>query len=149
MKIVMRAALILFAAGCLLLVAGEGRAENELGCGYGCWGDGYYYGFYRRRITSDQQLPPYFSQFPPVYYSGPPIARTYGWSPFALRPTEYGQIPQLKAKPVMVDNPYVRDQDDAADPKLGDKAAAAPRRMANPFVPDEGTARVAAHGWQR
>jgi hypothetical protein len=149
MNIVFRAAVILCAAGCLTFMVGEVQAQNGVGCGNGYWGDGYYYGFYRRNITSESSLPPYFAQFPPVYYAGPPIARTYGWSPFALRPTEYDSIPQLKAKPVMMHNPYVTDAGEAAEKKADDKTAAAAKVIINPYIQDDQPVRVARHALQR
>ncbi|MDH3717457.1 MAG: hypothetical protein OES79_04990 [Planctomycetota bacterium] len=149
MNIVFRAAVILCAAGCLTFVAGEAQAQNGVGCGNGYCGDGYYYGFYRRRLNSDFQLPPYFAQFPPVYYSGPPIPRTYGWSPFALRPTEYDYIPQLKAKPVMMHNPYVTEAGEAEEKKTDDKTAAAAKVIINPYIQDDLPVRVARHALQR
>lgn len=54
------------------------------------------------------EAPPYFAQFPPVYYSGI-VARPYGVSPYAappgIAPVEM-QVPQ----PVSVTNPYFNQE---------------------------------------
>ena len=54
------------------------------------------------------QSPPYFAQFPPVYYSGI-VRRPYGISPFAappgIEPVELRAIP-AEVAPVTIRNPY-------------------------------------------
>lgn len=114
-------------------------------CGY--WGDGFYYGFYRRNLQTDQ-IPPYFSQFPPVYYRMPIIARPYGWSPFALRPGELDVIPPVVIEPVTIRNPYVEQAPVKAE-KSDDKTAAAPRVILNPFVQPGLDIRIASRADQR
>lgn len=77
-------------------------------------------------IYSTESIP-YFAEFPPVYYSHP-VARTYGYSPYAYppgvitprrpRPAETSRIPSLDrhypasccvaaAEPLRIKNPYV------------------------------------------
>ncbi|HUS39574.1 MAG: hypothetical protein WBF93_09040 [Pirellulales bacterium] len=151
MKFNLRAALILSACvtACFAFSAADAKAD---GCGSnGYCGDGFYYGFYRRQVMSDQ-LPPYFSQFPPVYYAGPPIPRTYGWSPFALRPTEYDAIPRHAVKPAMINNPYVPEagKDQAEKKTTSDKTArVSPKMILNPYVQANTPAYVAKHSLQR
>src|SRR5262245_7092076 len=78
------------------------------GFGYPC-GNGYFNGYnygYRYVLA-----PPYFSVYPPVYYSSDLTARHYGASPFAWpsvsEPITY--VPQADAAPVpqplMIENP--------------------------------------------
>ena len=138
-------ALLVAAAAALLATTETAQAANGCGgCGYG---DGYYYGFYRRNLQTDQ-LPPYFSQFPPVYYSDI-IPRPYGWSPFALRPHEFNTLPEVAPKPVMIKNPYV---DGKANPEAEAEddrtAATSPRVILNPYV-DVAPVQVVKHAKQR
>jgi hypothetical protein len=78
-------------------------------------------------------LPPYFSLFPPVYYSYP-VPRTYGYSPFAYplgTPTPEVTITDANSK-IMI-NPYVpRSQPSAASHE--GKTAGGPLTIVNPFV---------------
>ena len=92
------------------------------------WGVGYYnYG------GGAYQRPPYYALYPPVYYSHP-VARPYGYSPFAYPPgVMTPEVPQsqIEASPVIY-NPYVRPK---SEPKPSpDKAASRSRTYLNPFV---------------
>ena len=94
---------LLALGGALLLLvtlADVGQAQYPAGCLYP-YNYGSVYGSYGRG------LPPYFSLFPPVYYSYP-VPRTYGYSPFAYpagTPTPEIQVEPVQAQ-LMV-NPFV------------------------------------------
>jgi hypothetical protein len=117
-------------------------ADYPYGCGG--YGDGYFNAFYRRGYIDKQ--PPYFSQFPPVYYSNVIIPRPYGWSPFALRPTDFDRIPLGGTpEPKTILNPHVEEQrgkvlqrDNRA--KTASAARRAPLMIHNPYVVSESTA---------
>jgi hypothetical protein len=82
--------------------------------------------------------PPYYSVFPPVYYSPHIQARHYGASPFAwypgMEPIRYVDVYPAApaAMPVMIENPYV----EGAGPNAADQASTdgKPLRLDNPYV---------------
>jgi hypothetical protein len=67
---------------------------------------------------------PYFAKHPPVYYSRP-VARTYGYSPWAYPPTV--MTPEL-----MVVNPYVPQSTRTG--ARADQVSKGPKTIVNPFV---------------
>ena len=123
--------LVLCAFMTVATTARPAAADDPSSCG-GCH-HGYYSAFYSRRFLDKQ--PPYFSQFPPVYYSSTIIPRPFGWSPFALRPTDFDQIPRVAPEPKTVENPHVEEQRGGAL-KRNDrtKTASTPRMIYNPYV---------------
>lgn len=77
-------------------------------------------------------LPPYFSLYPPVYYSYP-VPRTYGYSPFAYPPgTPTPDVLVEAPQPKLMINPYVPQPRPAASEE---KTAGGPQTIVNPFVP--------------
>jgi hypothetical protein len=64
--------------------------------------------FFGRGFVNRPVAPPYFAQFPPVYYSGI-VKRPYGISPYAapagITPVEM-QVPAAPVEPVVISNPY-------------------------------------------
>lgn len=87
------------------------------------------------RVFGDPILP-YYALYPPVYYSEP-VARPYGFSPFALPP---GKMPAEgivfeAAEPEVTINPYFKpskpDANDAAP--SGEKTVAKPQVIENPY----------------
>src|SRR5687767_9268696 len=91
----------LYLLAATLLIASTGAPANaQYPCG-GWYNPGCVYG------SIGRGLPPYFSLFPPVYYSCP-VPRTYGYSPFAYPPGT--MTPEIHVEPsqakVMV-NPFV------------------------------------------
>lgn len=113
---------------CLAAAASAAGSAQAQGWGFGGgWGWG---GGWPSVYSMDQ--PPYFSLHPPVYYSMP-VARTYGYSPFAYpgfveTPGWEGAVgyapPAAPATPKMIVNPYV---DQKAAPAA--KAVPAPNRQ--------------------
>lgn len=107
---------------------------------YGAYGNGNYY-----RI-------PYYALFPPVYYSYP-VARPYGYSPFAYPPGTITPEIEQKTAAVTYLNPLVPQRPKAkTNKKAGeDKTASAPRMYYNPYVKRSGAASTlaaASHGGQ-
>jgi hypothetical protein len=141
MKTLFRGCLFLFTVTLLGLAAEPASAQYPYGAGYY---DTYYQAFYNRRFID--QLPPYFSQFPPVYYSNVIIPRPYGWSPFALRPSELNCLPPAEPEAAIIDNPYVEEQ--SHKPVLPSdtrgKSASVPRVIINPFVTGDSDPQIAS-----
>ena len=131
--------------------AGRANAQCGLGSygyGYGAWDVGRLYGVLADRV-------PYYAAFPPVYYSYP-VARSYGYSPFAYPPGV--MTPEVEvAEPLAISNPYYKgDANGAAEAGPAEagtvKAGAAtggdqttavsgdpkPLMVVNPFVPQRG-----------
>jgi hypothetical protein len=77
------------------------------GYGYGYWDIGRLYG-----LLADEV--PYYAAFPPVYYSVP-VARTYGYSPFAYPPGV--MTPEVEVGgPLEIQNPYYEGDVKEAEP---------------------------------
>jgi hypothetical protein len=92
-----------FGCGVLLaasLSASTAQAQFLSGGAYGLgffdYGSPYVY----------QQRIPYYALYPPVYYSYP-VARTYGYSPFAYPPGTVTPAVRPKVESAMYHNPYV------------------------------------------
>ena len=110
-----------------------------LGAACPAWaGDGghYYPGPYNYGLNYQAVVPesiPYFSQFPPVYYSHP-VPRPYGWSPYAYPPGVL--TPEPEPVPTVTLNPFVpRGPDSKRLKKPADNVTAQPAlRIVNPFV---------------
>lgn len=111
----------------LAIGASADSAQAQIGPGFG-WGGGYGYGMGLYGLMNTEP-PPYYALFPPVYYSVP-VARPYGYSPFAYPPGTMTPEPaSLPVKEVM--NPYVPRK---STPKPSVLTASAPREILNPFV---------------
>ena len=95
-----------------------------------------WYSQYPADLTSLYEMgniptPPYFALHPPVYYSRP-VARTYGYGPWAYPPRT--KTPDLPAPtPKVIQNKFVPPRKDLKE-ATKDKTAAAPLRIINPFV---------------
>jgi len=90
------------------VVAAAGSVSDSASAQYGGGGFPFAnaYGLYPNFYID--QRPPYFAQFPPVYYKHPIIARSYGQSPFPYPPCGCdcsGTIEEIL--PTTVRNPYV------------------------------------------
>ena len=87
----------------------------------------------------DQKIP-YFAAHPPVYYSYP-VARPYGYSPFAYPPgTMTPHMAAQEIQPVTIMNPYASEPNDEKEvaPKKPESVAStrrpAPEIVWNPFI---------------
>jgi hypothetical protein len=110
------------------------------GFGYGSPNLGFGY------TTNYVPAPPYYSIYPPVYYSSQITARHYGASPFAwypgMEPITYVPQPEpvVSSSPAVIENPYVKSARPANNPPA---AAAQPGEtqtqlaaaaIANPYL---------------
>jgi hypothetical protein len=105
------------------LSASSAKAQFMSGGGYGLGFFNYgNTGLYFERI-------PYYALYPPVYYSYP-VARTYGYSPFAYPPGTMTPQAAPSAAAAEYINPYV-----PKSPKTtSDRTASAARVYYNPYV---------------
>ncbi|MCC6494142.1 MAG: hypothetical protein IT424_14105 [Pirellulales bacterium] len=90
---------VLLALSCLAATGNSAHAQCGYGAGFygGFWDIGRLYG-----VLADEV--PYYAAFPPVYYSYP-VARTYGYSPFAYPPGV--MTPDIDVvEPAVIENPY-------------------------------------------
>src|SRR5215813_10941130 len=110
MKRISILSVLLFAA--LATFGGKcAHAQGYCGGWGGGWGVNFPYGLYGSRVNDV----PYFSMFPPVYYSMP-VPRTYGWSPFAYPPGT--MTPDVvEDMPQEIINPYVPQNKDSVPAK--------------------------------
>lgn len=120
----------------LLVSAAEPvQAQGYVGNGLGYWGIGHESfgqidGGYR---TGRIPTPPYFALHPPVYYSQP-VARSYGYSPFAYP----GSVQTPEVVPVaakLLQNPHVtpaKAEKNMLD--LNMTSAARQQEIINPFA---------------
>jgi hypothetical protein len=107
-----------------LIASSSSLAEAQYPCG------GWYHGYIHGSIA--RGLPPYFSLFPPVYYSCP-VPRTYGYSPFAYPPgTPTPEIHVEPAQAKVMINPFV-PRNEVTRPAT-DQTAQGPLTLINPFV---------------
>jgi hypothetical protein len=98
------------AAALLLAVPSSASAYWPYG-GFGPWFNGYGYG-YTSNYGGYIPAPPYYSVFPPVYYSAHITKRHYGAAPYAwpagMQPITYVNYTAVPAiEPLMVENPHV------------------------------------------
>lgn len=135
---------ILILLGLSLLATDAFAHDAAGGCGYG-----YPYSLHHlfpERLHSSGQIPvpPYFAIHPPVYYSLP-VARTYGYSPYAYPPgTKTPDIPRQRSK--MILNKFVvPEKEKTTGAPKPDRVTATPRRITNPYVgSSEGTLTLTA-----
>ncbi len=113
--------------GATLMVLAPGSADA---CDWA--GNGYLAGWPGWTIRSSgysAEHIPYFAKHPPVYYSYP-VARPYGYSPYASPPVmTFREV--VVVRPVLVRNGYVTGE---TDPRKAEKPA--PLRIINPFAQD-------------
>ncbi|MEQ8211183.1 MAG: hypothetical protein RH917_15255 [Lacipirellulaceae bacterium] len=101
---------LLIAALVACPLAATEKAQAQCG-GFGAFGLGAYADVGNLYRVLSQNVP-YYSAFPPVYYSYP-VPRTYGHSPFAYLPTHV--TPEYAAPaPLAIDNPYMKESQTAA-----------------------------------
>jgi hypothetical protein len=124
------------AVACSLAASSSAQAQYGQGCGgyggYGMFDAGRLY-----RVLA--QNVPHFAAFPPVYYSAP-VARTYGYSPFAYPPGV--MTPEIvDAAPQEIMNPHIESvptppatSDASSDQTTQVESATAPLAIFNPYV---------------
>ncbi len=119
----------------ILLAAGFNALQAKAQIiGSGAYGLGFYN--YSGNYYGNNYRQPYYALFPPVYYSYP-VARPYGYSPFAYPPgTITPEAPRQAVAPVEYINPLVPQR----DTPTGDKTASSPRMYYNPYVKKAQTA---------
>jgi hypothetical protein len=122
------------AVGVLLAGIGAQNASAQfgVGAGLGAMGGagGYGFGFfnYGGGINNSNDHIPFYSLYPPVYYSFP-VPRSYGYSPFAYPPGV--TTPDLPPAAEEIMNPHVPQ---STEPKPAAVRTAGPRTYLNPFV---------------
>jgi hypothetical protein len=133
--------------GCGVLLAASlqaSQASAQIGIGPGAYGMGFYN--YNNSLSDSYYRVPYYSLYPPVYYSHP-VARPYGYSPFAYPPGTITPAVAPQVAAVEYINPYVsQDGVNSSTSEPGeaagtdDKSASMPRMYINPFVQPAQTA---------
>ena len=119
-----------------VLVGPAAAFEPYGGRHYLPWCNPYPADFSRLYETRNIPTPPYFSLHPPVYYSRP-VARTYGYSPYAYPPQTKTPEPAVPAPtPKVIQNHFVPPLKDATKETPKDRIAVTPVRIINPFVTD-------------
>jgi hypothetical protein len=143
----------LAAAAALLLAVPSSASAFYPYYGFGYpWGVGYGYG-YTANYGGYIPAPPYYSVFPPVYYSSQITKRHYGASPYAwpagMQPITYiDSAPPAVAEPQMIENPHVQGARrtgamQPAEATIAEvKSEAKPQMIENPFV--QGVRRASA-----
>lgn len=77
---------------------------------------------------------PYYSLYPPVYYSMP-VPRTYGYSPFAYPPGYMTPEVEIVPEPKTIINPHASPKAEPMKAKVIDgRTTQAPKLILNPFV---------------
>ena len=95
--------------------------------------------FTRLYETRSIPTPPYFALHPPVYYSFP-VARTYGYSPYAYPPqTRTPELALPVRAPKVIQNRFVPPLKDGVKKAVKDRVTISPVRISNPFVTEEET----------
>ncbi len=131
--------------GCGVLLA-MSLQTSEAAAQFGAGGYGLGFFNYGSRSYANVYRVPYYSMFPPVYYSYP-VARTYGYSPFAYPPGTITPAAAPKMASVEYQNPFVEpvttpasapENKQTATPAPVaapvDHTASLPRIYYNPFV---------------
>lgn len=119
-----------------VLVGPAAAYEPYGGRHYLPWSSPYPADFSRLYETRNIPTPPYFSLHPPVYYSRP-VARTYGYSPYAYPPqTKTPELAVPAPTPKVIPNRFVPALKDATEKAPKDRIAVTPVRIINPFVTD-------------
>jgi hypothetical protein len=141
----MKSVKVLFGFAALFILSGVGStasAQHHPGRGYGyggqAWGDYGWAGIYG---TANQQILPYYSLYPPVYYSHP-VPRPYGYSPFALPPGHepVEQLAPHRAKEIV--NPHFEPLPEKQEEKqTAGQTAWSKRVIANPYFKPSDSAR--------
>jgi hypothetical protein len=129
-------------AAAVILMPTAANAQGPAVSPYVAWG---YYGPYPYLGSVNQPKIPYYALYPPVYYSYP-VARPYGYSPFALPPGVEPVEPQEPMAEEII-NPFYRAKGNDSEAKSPEdngnrsasgtpaKTASLRRTIINPHVP--------------
>jgi hypothetical protein len=111
--------------GVVVAGASSAQAQNVYAPFYGFnSGTGPY------NLYDNERVVPHFALYPPVYYSVP-VARSYGWSPFAYPPGVMTPEVEAPKAPVSMRNPHAVPSNSAP---AADRSAQAPLTIENPYV---------------
>lgn len=143
--------------GCGVLLAASLQA-SEAAAQFGPGGYGLGFFNYGSRPYANVYRVPYYAMYPPVYYSHP-VARPYGYSPFAYPPGTLTPAVAPKVAAVEYQNPFTEPVTTPASPAENkqtsapvmapiskresasvDQTASLPRMYVNPFVQSTQTA---------
>ena len=125
--------------GCgVLLAASLQASQASAQFGPGGYGLGFYN--YNGNDNGGDYRIPYYALYPPVYYSYP-VARTYGYSPFAYPPGTITPAAAPKVAAIDYVNPFVHQADgnQSTPAPVGkaeavDPTASLPKMYYNPYV---------------
>jgi hypothetical protein len=128
----LRLACGVLAAWSALAAAAQAQAPNYL----------YLYGFGGGLPYSNgNEHVPYYSLYPPVYYSVP-VPRTYGYSPFAYPPGYMTPEVEIVPEPKTIVNPHTSPSAKTIKPSPSEspdnRTTLAPKVIFNPFVEQRG-----------
>jgi len=123
---------LMLGMACSLVSTDSAQAQVGLNGGYGGYGAFDVGRLYR--LMADRV--PYFAAFPPVYYSAP-VARPYGYSPFAYPPgVMTPEVVEVAAQEII--NPYVpastESATDEVDKVTKTSETSQPLAIVNPYV---------------
>jgi hypothetical protein len=113
-----RVCLLIGGLALIAFAAPSARAQSPCGCGYSYgWGSSGY------DWRASARIIPYFAEHPPVYYSYP-VARPYGYSPYALPPGVLpAELQVAPPKPEEIVNPYYVPKSEEPDVQPAREAA--------------------------
>ncbi len=133
-KLLLKTLLVVAIAVTALSVTSTTNAQDAQGGAYYAAPWLGFYGYQHLNNISNQPVLPYFSLYPPVYYSDV-VPRPYGYSPFALPPgiAPVEKVP-AKVEAQEVVNPFYRPE--AADQQADGKTASTGQLIINPYVVD-------------
>ncbi|HUY89432.1 MAG TPA: hypothetical protein VMV10_11920 [Pirellulales bacterium] len=101
----------------------------------------YFFGLNGLPYSNGNEHVPYYSLYPPVYYSMP-VPRTYGHSPFAYPPGYMTPEVEMLPAPKTIVNPHAAPSANSGKPKKAvppaGRTTQAPRTILNPFVEQRG-----------
>lgn len=120
-RLALLAVLAVCGAALSLGASGEAFADGPYGV--------YAWPAWERSVYVRENIP-FYALHPPVYYSYP-VARPYGYSPFAYPPGV--KTPEVEApRPAILQNPHIAGF--GGDARVSSTAKVQPKRIQNPYV---------------
>ncbi|NQT37375.1 MAG: hypothetical protein HQ581_07805 [Planctomycetes bacterium] len=117
--------------GLFVVLPGDASGQDSGASSWG-WGPGAAGLWFSPNFYQQEHLP-YFTVHPPVYYKDAPVARTYGYSPFAY-PVGTRTPNVGPAAPVTIRNQFVPRN--VTKEASRDLVTQTPRRIVNPYYRD-------------